>query len=148
MPLILGDFTFADFEIPDKIGGIGGKQALTKHRLIGGARVVDAMGPDDDDLEWSGRFRGVDAAGRAQFLDAMRVAGQELPLSFGSYFYTVVIEEFVCDYEREYQILYRIKCFVVSSDQEAGSIIPSLDALVGADLATFASLVTTFVNAA
>lgn len=145
MPLILGDIVFADFEIPSKISGLGGKQTLAKHVLLGGARVTDAMGQEDGDPSWEGRFRGDNATDRAQALDAMRISGQEFSLSWGVFFYSVVIEEFTFDYERSYEIPYRIKCYitqVITPDVPA-----SLDDQVSADLASFSDQVSAFSDA-
>lgn len=145
MPLVLGDFIFQDMEIPEKISGLGGKQAAAKHKLIGGARVVDAMGPDDGDPEWSGRFRGELATPRAQQLDEMRRSGQQFALSFGSFFYQVMIEEFTFDYERAYQIIYKIKLFVISAITPDAE--PSLDDLVTSDLGALSGLIGQFTAA-
>ena len=41
--LQLGDFQFQQQEIPESIP-FGGEQALAVHRLVGGVKVVDAMG--------------------------------------------------------------------------------------------------------
>jgi hypothetical protein len=133
MPLTLGDVLFQDFEIPSKLtAAIGGKQALGKHKLIGGARVTDAMGDDPDDPAWEGRFRGANAESRAQQLAAIKAAGQEVLLTFGSFQYTVVIEEFVCDYMQAYEIPYRIKCYITQVDTVDAQ--PSLDDSVSSDL--------------
>jgi hypothetical protein len=143
MPLTLGDVLFRDFEIPSKItGAIGGKQGLAKHKLLGGARVTDAMGPDPEDPAWEGRFRGADAEDRAQQLDAMKDAGQEVLLTFGSFQYTVVIEEFVCDYMQAYEIPYRIKCYITQVTTAAAS--PGLDDLVTSDTTALSGQVTQF----
>lgn len=142
MPLILGDVIFEDYEIPEKIAGLGGKQELAKHVLLGGARIVDAMGPSDADPAWSGRFTGSQATARAQQLDTMRRAGLQMPLSFGEFFYTVAIEEFDFDFERPYQIPYHIKLYVISFDD--GGVDPSLDDLVTSDLGSFSDEVSAF----
>lgn len=143
MPLTLGDVLFRDFEIPSKItGAIGGKQQLAKHKLIGGARVTDAMGDDPEDPAWEGRFRGSDAEDRAQQIAAIKAAGQEVLLTFGSLQYTVVIEEFVADYMQAYEIPYRIKCYITQVSTVAAS--PSLDDLVNADTTALTAQVTQF----
>jgi hypothetical protein len=148
MPLTLGDITFADFEIPSKLNAaIGGKQALGKHKLLGGARVTDAMGDDPDDPAWEGRFRGPNALDRAQALNAMKAAGQEVLLTFLSIQYTVVIEEFVADLMQAYEIPYRIRCYITQVDTVAAS--PSLDDSVNSDLTSLTSQLTQFdANAA
>lgn len=110
--VILDDFTFQDFEVPDQIN-FGGQQMLKVHKLLGGKRVIDAMGSDDDPLEWSGRFRGSDAVSRANTLDAKRRAGKPLNLSWGELSFTVVIAHFVAIYENPFEVPYKITVEVV-----------------------------------
>lgn len=142
MPLLLGDILFADFEIPSKITGLGGKQALAKHVLVGGKRVTDAMGPEPTDPAWEGRFRGSNAESRAQQLDAIKDAGQEVLLTFGSFQYMVVIEEFGFDYMQAYEIPYRIKCYITQVDTAQET--PALDDLVNSDASNLGTQVTQF----
>lgn len=134
--LTLGGVAFADFEIPEKIEG-GGKQMLNVHKLVGGTRIVDAMGPDPDNLKWTGKFRGPNAVARCQTLDAMRGQGAQLELSWGGFTYTVVIESFTFSYERFYEIAYSIDLKVVVDPAAQGggaSPLASLDDLIGSDL--------------
>jgi len=79
MSLILGGFTFIDYAIPEEVPQ-GGEHHLVVHKLIGGNRVIDAMGPDDADISWSGRFQGPTATPKANALDPLRRAGAQLPL--------------------------------------------------------------------
>ena len=113
--LTLGDFAFSAMEIPGEIG-FGGSQRLAVHELVGGARVIDAMGRSDRPLEWSGLFMGAGAADRAQYLDSLRVSGRALGLSWGQFRYTVVVREFSASYQKSYQIPYRIVCEVVEDN--------------------------------
>lgn len=110
--LTLGDFEFARYEIPEKIT-FGGEQALAVHELVGGVRVVDAMGRIDGPLEWSGLFIGETALERARYLDGLRIAGKELTLFWSELAYRVVIKSFRCDFERSYKLPYSISCVVV-----------------------------------
>ena len=80
--MILGPFVFTDFAVPDRLP-FGGKQHMTVHKMPGGSRVIDCMGPDDDDRSWSGILWGDDALAEALTLDAMRRAG-EAPSLFRS----------------------------------------------------------------
>src|SRR5258708_14040065 len=130
MALILGGFTFPDYAIPEVVPQ-GGDHHLVVHKLIGGNRVVDAMGPDDADISWSGRFQGPQATQQAVALDGLRKAGAQLPLVVDSQFYTVAIRKFEWDYERPYQILYRITCVVVASTGVGLATPATLDTLVG-----------------
>jgi len=36
----------------------GGAQMMAIHKLIGGQRVIDTLGPDDENISWTGRFVG------------------------------------------------------------------------------------------
>jgi len=147
MALILGGITFTDYAIPSEVSQ-GGEHNLVVHKLIGGSRVVDAMGPDDADISWSGRFQGPAATPNAMALDQLRKAGAQLPLMIDSQFYTAVIKKFEWDYQRAYQIPYRITCLVVASAGGALATPATLDVLVAADMALAAGLVTAFAAAA
>jgi len=138
--VILGGFVFQDYEIPDKIA-IGGKQSHKIHDTIGNNRVVDAMGPMPGDKTWSGRFRGPDAVARAQAIDAMRIAGGEVDLTWFGLFYTVLVVEFVANTEKVNEVPYTITCVTVDDPgQDGGGFVASLDSLVGGDLTTALSI--------
>jgi hypothetical protein len=110
--LILGDLNFSRYEVPEHIQ-YGGEQALAVHELVGGKRIVDAMGRQDKMLEWSGMFIGENANDRARYLNYLRVAGKPLNLSWGPYAYRVLIKSALLDYRRSYEIPYSIACCVV-----------------------------------
>ncbi len=114
--LTLGDLTFdssySTFDLPDKITW-GGAQRLGIHQLPGGVRIVDAMGADDMDLSWSGMFFGPSAVEKGQQLDRMRRKGAPVTLSWDSFSYSVVVEKFEGDFERHYQVPYRVSCKVI-----------------------------------
>jgi hypothetical protein len=120
--VVLGDFVFAGFEVPEQIT-FGGKQAMTVHKLPGGERVVDLMGPDEGAIEWSGTFISdefdpTDPALRAQQLDQMRAAGNPLPLVWGQFYYTVLISDFTAD-TRYSMVPYKISCLVLRNEATA-----------------------------
>jgi hypothetical protein len=133
--LTLGPLLFADFEIPDRISGIGGRQMLTVHKLPGGSRVVDAMGRDDAPIKWSGRFRGSAAETRARLADFLRVQGKPIELAWSSFRYNVMVEEFQADYEQPFEIPYSITCLVVADETSPLlTTLLGLDAAIGTDL--------------
>ncbi len=115
--LLLGPILFQDFELPASIAW-GGKQAVTIHCLPGGTRIIDAMGRDDADITWSGIFSGPDAGLRARAVDLMRADGSLWPLSWDSYFYSVVVRRFEADYRRPNWIPYKIACVVLRDEAE------------------------------
>ena len=110
--LTLGQVTFSTYEIPQNIN-FGGDQALSIKQLVGGQRVIDAMGRVDDDITWSGLFFGSTSTFRARFLDTMRIQGLPLPLSWSQFNYSVVIKSFKASFERTYQIPYTITVSVI-----------------------------------
>ncbi|MDE2024865.1 MAG: hypothetical protein KGJ07_00050 [Patescibacteria group bacterium] len=110
--LTLGPVTFATYEIPPKIN-FGGDQMLSVKKLVGGQRIIDAMGRDDDAISWSGLFFGSTALARARFLDGMRVQGLPLLLTWSQFSYSIVIRSFKPSFERTYQIPYSITCEVI-----------------------------------
>jgi hypothetical protein len=113
----LDDFVFQDFEVPEELP-FGGAQMLAKKQLLGGERQIDAMGADDEPIEWTGRFRGADAVSRARSLDAKRRAGKALTLTWGEFTYSVVIARFRPVYQRAgLEIPYTIVLEVVDAPQ-------------------------------
>jgi hypothetical protein len=126
--VVLGNFVFSGFETPDQIT-FGGAQQMDVKRLIGGARVIDLMGPDDRALEWAGTFIDGSPQARAQQLDQMRAAGLPLPLTWGTFFYTVLIARFDADV-RYGRVPYRISCVVLRNEATAPQ--PAQPGLLGA----------------
>jgi hypothetical protein len=118
MPMTLGNVVLDGFEVP---GGIrfGGRQALAVHRLPGGGRVIDAIGPDDFDICWCGVLSGSDAAGRARLLDGLRRGGSTVPLAWESFLVPVIIGNLQFDFASPWWIPYQIRCVVAS-----GTIVP------------------------
>ncbi len=140
--LTLGPVAFAGFELPSSIT-IGGRQRLAIHRLPGGLRIIDALGPDPADIAFSGIFTGPDAADRARLLDTLRIAGATLPLAWDAFAYTVVIEHFEADYRSPWWIPYRLSCSVLR-DEVAAVITAAvqLAPTVAADLLAAGSYAT------
>ena len=132
--LTLGGFTFQSFEVPDRIA-FGADQQTKVHKLVGGQRTIDAMGRDDPDLTWEGRFTGPDALSRALQLKAMAAAGGALALAWSELSYTVVLKSFQPDFEKPFLIPYRIT-LEVQADNSASvgaAATPSLDDQLGSD---------------
>jgi hypothetical protein len=140
--LILGPITFTNFSTPEKMP-FGGHQKLTTHILLGGQRVIDTFGPDDNDIVWEGQFFGSDAYAKCLALDALRAAGNPLPLSYAGQGYSVVIGEFHADIRRlPLWIDYHISCVVATNGAHGFGLLAaaSVDALVAADLSAAIAL--------
>jgi hypothetical protein len=113
--LTLGGYAFDNWSTPEHIP-FGGEHAMVVHKLPGGDRVIDMLGPDDDDIRWRGRIFGDGAIGTALMLDGMRRAGQAMPLIFGGQSYMVVISHLTFEIERlPLNVLYQISCTPVLS---------------------------------
>ena len=126
--LVLGPIAFRDFEVPSNIN-FGGLQRLAVHRLTGGQRVIDALGPDDSSICFSGVFSGPEATARAQLLDELRTTGSALPLIWYVFYYTVVINQFQASYQNPSWIPYRLVCSVLRD--EAAAIIQVAESVIG-----------------
>jgi len=140
--LTLGGVPFQDFEVPEQIR-FGGGQRLAVHDLIGGGRVVDALGDDAGEVFFSGIFSGSDAASRAQALDAARALGAAVPLVWDGFFYTVVIAEFTAEYAKPWWIPFALRCAVVLDPAAilAAAVAPAAS-LISSDIAAAGGLVS------
>lgn len=123
-PVSLGDFVFQGFEVPETVVW-GGSQQLAVHKLIGGTRVIDAMGRDDADIQFSGVLLSVDASDRADDLDQLRVQGQPLPLIFLDRYYTVLVRSVTLNQKKAAHVPFRIICTVL--EDQSSSPAPAYD---------------------
>lgn len=134
--MILGGISFDGFSTPSGMGA-GGKQAMVVHKLPGGARVIDTLGPDEDNISWQGEFFSNDAYSNVLALDGMRAAGQVIPLTFAGQYRSVIIETFTYKIRRlPVWIEYQISC-VVYQNPSLGALgvgIGGIDSLIGGDL--------------
>ena len=145
--LTLGPVAFVGFELPSSIT-LGGTQRLAIHRLPGGVRIIDALGPDPADIAFAGIFSGPDAADRARLLDTLRISGAALPLAWDAFLYTVILARFEADYRSPWWIPYRISCTVVR-DEAAAAVTAILDlgSSITADLVSAGSYGSSAVGA-
>jgi hypothetical protein len=77
----LGGIVFDEFSTPNE-PPFGGQQAMAIHKLPGGSRVIDLLGPDDHDYTFHGMFWGDNASANADAIDAMRTSGIPTVLSW------------------------------------------------------------------
>ena len=140
-PLIIGSLILQGYEVPNHIT-IGGSQAVTIHKLPGGGRIIDAMGPDDGAVAWRGLFIGPNAAQRARSLDGMRVQGTPQVLSFGDYSFNVIIVHCEYDYQERGAIInYRVKAEIVPNLPDLITTSSDLDVALQDDLNAGQSLI-------
>src|SRR6185503_19125710 len=141
--VLLGSVQFVDREVPDRIR-FPTKQMLAIHRQLGGARVIDAMGPDPEPISWSGLFFGPSAGTRAREVQQICDSGQEVSLSWGSFSYQVMVAKFEGDYKHEWEVRYSISCEVIGSGSSGASF--TLDQSVSQDFSSALSVVDSVVS--
>ena len=128
--------TFQDLEVPEHVTW-GGEQLISVHQLIGGTRIIDALGPSDAPLAWAGVFLTSSAVDRARFCDTLRRTGEECTVTWGEFTYTGVVSNFSADYTRGgLYVPYRIT-LTVAEDKTAyvlSAPLPSAQAQTAADL--------------
>lgn len=137
--VLLGSIQFQNREIPDTMKA-GSKQMLAIHRVMGGNRVIDAIGPDFPPIKWSGLFYGANAMARARACDELCRSGAEVNLYFGSNAYLVVVEDFDYNYKHEWEVRYSISCQVVGI--QAPIALPTLDQTIATDFAAINAIST------
>lgn len=125
--LMLGEFEFMEFEVPQRIV-IAGRQKMVQHQLIGGQRIIDVLGTEYEPLTWSGIITGSQAGERVSVLERMRDAGHPVVLTLDDYRFTVVITAFSPVYEFAWRRPYTIEVAVVRNEGVADKV----DALTGA----------------
>ncbi len=143
--LILGDFEFLQFEIPERLS-IPGRQKTVIHQMIGGKRVIDVLGVEYDAFSWSGIITGSNAGDRVTVLESMRDAGKSLTLTLDGYSFTVVITSFTPQYEYVYRRPYTIEVGIVQrndSPLRVDALTGALDALINGDVGTTLGLAGT-----
>lgn len=141
--LTLAGISFDGFSTPRAMGA-GGKQAMVIHKLPGGARVIDTLGPDEDNIVWSGEFFGNDAYSNAVALDGIRAAGAVVSLTFAGQFRSVIIDHFAYKIRRlPVWVEYEISCLVYMNPSLGvlGASAPGgIDTLILSDLSLAANL--------
>lgn len=135
--LTLGGVAFDGFSTPSAMP-FGGKQTMVVHKLPGGARVIDTLGPDEANIAWSGFFWGNDAYDKSLTLDGMRASGLVYPLTFAGQFRSVIIESFTPTIRRlPVWVDYSISLMIYQNPSLGilSGTAPAIDVLILSDLA-------------
>lgn len=132
-PIRLGSIDLHDFEIPQSLR-FGGRHRLAVHALAGGRRIVERLGPDDDDILFRGTFSGPAAESRARAFDTLRLSGEIVWLTWESFRRQVIVKHFTADYHNPWWIPYQISCLVVRQNRIPSTEGTGVAALVSADL--------------
>lgn len=138
--IVLGNVVFDGFEVPSRVR-FGGAQSVKIHKLIGGGRIIDALGRDDAALSWSGILSGSFAADRARQLDALRAAGNAKILTWDAFSYSVVIAQLEFDFCNPWWIPYHISCMVQSDLSQSPQVyVPPTISTILSDISSATSL--------
>lgn len=137
--LQIGPLKFRDFEIPQFVH-FGGRHRTVFHTLSTGERLVERLGPDEDSIQFRGIFSGRSAEERVRAVDSLRVTGDIIWLTWGSFRRRVLIKSFRADFENSGWIPYQITCLVIANP--IGTFAPqaSIASLLSSDLANALSV--------
>lgn len=108
----LGELIFNSTEVPQKVNS-GGGQMIAKQQLIGGVRVVDALGKNDDDIVFTGLISGIIDQERSKYLDYLRTSGIVVNFTYSSFNYNVVVRDYKPDFRMAYQNYFTITLIVI-----------------------------------
>jgi hypothetical protein len=147
--MAIGPISLYDFEVPTSIR-FGGRQKLVIHRTSDGTRFVEPLGPDDSEISFEGIFSGARAESRARELNNLRLSGARIWLTWQSFRYRIIVEEFTAAYNSRWWIPYRVSCVVVHQPGinssslltvqsiMLGALAGAASALIGSDIDTSA----------
>ncbi len=117
-----GPFVFLGAEVPEHIA-TGGRHMLSVHRLIGGKRIVNALGPDESAIAFSGIFA-YEGTARSDFLDSLRQRGDVCTLTWDNRRYLVIVAQYQSVYHKPYLLEYSIGLLVVSNEMALVDAVP------------------------
>ena len=134
----IGPIILQGFEIPQSIR-FGGRQRLAVHKLSGGRRLVERLGPDDGEVSFGGTFSGPNAEARVRAFDNLRLSGEVVWLTWESFRRRVVVKDFTAEFSSPWWIPYQISCVVTYQSGVISPRFASASALVALDLAAAAA---------
>lgn len=137
--LTLGGIIFdnAKYMTPNKMP-FGGSQSINVHKLPGGGRVYDVLGPDEGDISFSGFILDGAAFQINATLDALRQSGQVVALVFCGTYRQVIVKSFGATVRRfPNWVEYSISCTVVSNP-----LLGNLSGISSTPAGLVASLIT------
>ena len=128
----IGPITLNDFEVPESVV-FGGRYRLAVHKSAYGTRVIDSLGPDENDIQFQGIFSGPQAEDRARALNELRLSGEPIWLSWNSFQYKVIISKFSLTYRNPSWILYKAQCVIVHQPGAVALQAQSVQAQIASD---------------
>jgi hypothetical protein len=111
--LTIGGVAFLSEEHPSELE-FPLAQVLAVHVNVGGSRVLQELGPNPEDVTWTGLLFAGNVSDRLAALKAMQVAAQPVTLSYLDQSYSVLIRKFTPKYLHRYRAQYSITVSVVA----------------------------------
>ncbi|MGI4945763.1 MAG: hypothetical protein ACRYHQ_35260 [Janthinobacterium lividum] len=148
-PVTLGPLVLTGVEVPDALA-IGGQQALVIHKLVGGDRIIQSMGPDPDPITLAGMFTGPGAQARAIHLATLRDAGKPVRLGYPGGSLMVVIRPASYVYRLQGTVIpFQVTVEVLPTTVPPATASPAaLSDLVRPDLASAATTISNTISTA
>jgi hypothetical protein len=137
-PISIGAIDLQDFEVPSSVR-FGGRHRLAVHKLSGGQRIIESLGPDDDEISFQGTASGTDADARIRAINRLRLSGEAVWLAWASFRYWVVVKSLTMEYQSPWWIPFRISCVVVNQDGVRKTSSSTLWTTISADLGSATS---------
>jgi hypothetical protein len=103
---------------------------------------VERLGPDDGEVSFQGTFSGANAEVRVRAFDNLRLSGETVWLTWGSFRHRVIVKSFVVDYHSPWWISYKVSCVVAHQAGVAAAQALTVSALISADLGNALSSVS------
>lgn len=132
-PIQIGPISLQGFEVPPSVR-FGGRHRLAVHKLSGGRRIIERLGPDDDEIAFQGTFSGSNAEARVRAFDNLRLSGEIVWLTWESFRRQIVVKDFVAEYHSPWWIPYRVRCTVVHQAGVSIKQTSKISSLISADL--------------
>ncbi len=102
--------------------------------LAGGRRIVERLGPDDDEIEFQGTFSGPNAEARARAFDNLRLSGEIVWLTWDLFRRRIIVSQFIAEFHNPWWIPYKISCVVVHQTHNGSVDSTNPAAILSADL--------------
>jgi hypothetical protein len=131
-------FEFTGLEQPQSLSS-GGEQRLAIHEMVGGQRVIDAMGVSLSDIGFGGIFTdGANATDRAGYLQNLMTTGASQILAWDVYRFRGLIRSFHANFESFWRIPYQLTFTPSESLSDPITFIatPDLDSTISSDMAS------------
>jgi hypothetical protein len=120
--VVLAGLALQAFEIPEVITA-GTRQQMAVHRLPGGARVIDCMGADRDQITWSGVLLGAGCGARSRQIELLAGSGKQVSLVWQDNVSTVVVDRYSGSH-RFGRVDYSISCTLLPPPPPAPTATP------------------------